>query len=227
MYNIAPFTLYKGVYTVSKNKRDEVILEELRDKPQAIYDSYIQSYGVENNRFSSMFSIFSLCTDVDSHNYKSILSWYEKKKKRDITLECQLENQTRKYKNNNYYIYPHLTAHRIFFLTRKHDGKILGLLDTFCSYDKCIDKVAPEIGYEIRPDERNKGYGSLLLNLFLEKNNLSIEAFYLRVRKSNLHSVTIIRKNNAKYIGKSFAEDNGEEIEHYKIANPSFQKVLK
>lgn len=59
------------------------------------------------------------------------------------------------------------------------------------------------IGYKIRPSERNKGYGNLILKLALEEcKKLHMHEVYLQCLKNNIYSSNVILKNNGKLINE-------------------------
>ena len=67
------------------------------------------------------------------------------------------------------------------------------------------------IAYGIRPDEWNKGYGSAILKLLLEKcKEMGMEEVCISCLKNNIASKTIIEKNEGK-LDKEFFDDTSEE----------------
>ncbi len=59
--------------------------------------------------------------------------------------------------------------------------------------------LSGNIGYKIRPSERNKGYGTLMLSLALEEcKHLNMHEVLLQCLKNNLYSSKVILKNNGK-----------------------------
>jgi predicted acetyltransferase len=59
------------------------------------------------------------------------------------------------------------------------------------------------IGYKIRPSERNKGYGYIILKLALEKCcELNMHNVYLQCLKNNIYSSRVISRNNGKLINE-------------------------
>lgn len=59
------------------------------------------------------------------------------------------------------------------------------------------------IGYKIRPSERNKGYGSIMLKLALEEcKKLHMHEAYLQCLKNNIYSSKVIVKNKGKLVNK-------------------------
>lgn len=52
-------------------------------------------------------------------------------------------------------------------------------------------------GYAIRPSERNKGYGTVLLKLMIEEaNKMNIDKILLTIRNNNANSIKVALNNN-------------------------------
>ncbi len=68
------------------------------------------------------------------------------------------------------------------------------------------------IGYKIRPSERRKGYGTMILKLALEEcPKIELDEVFLQCNKYNRGSLKVIEKNN----GSEYEED--ERSKYYKI----------
>ncbi len=74
------------------------------------------------------------------------------------------------------------------------------------------------IGYSVRPDKRNKGYGEEILRLGLEKSKeLNIDKLLLTCKTDNISSQRIIERNNG--ILEKEIVDDGESYLVYWIKN--------
>lgn len=74
------------------------------------------------------------------------------------------------------------------------------------------------IGYYIRPSERRKGYGTLILKLVLKEcKKLGMKKVLVSCREENLWSAKIIEKNNGKYENSRYKEDNNNTYRRYWI----------
>jgi predicted acetyltransferase len=74
------------------------------------------------------------------------------------------------------------------------------------------------IGYDIRPGERRKGYGTLLLSLMLEKaRDIGLTRVYLTCDAKNTGSIGVIRKNNGRFDDEYFLERVGVVVRRYAI----------
>ena len=75
------------------------------------------------------------------------------------------------------------------------------------------------IEYGIRPLERQKGYGSLILALTLEKaRQYGFDRVLLTCDDNNIASVRIIEKNGGVYIDKTVSRRTGKLVSRYWIA---------
>ena len=101
-------------------------------------------------------------------------------------------------------------------LIRKNDNKIVGLVNIRHKLDDELYNYAGHIGYSIRPIERKKGYGTVLLTLTLEYcKQLGINKVLVICNKNNISSKNIIKNNNGKF--ESEIEKDNEIFERYWI----------
>jgi predicted acetyltransferase len=74
------------------------------------------------------------------------------------------------------------------------------------------------IGYDIRPSERKKGYGTLILELTLKRaRSLGLSRVLLTCDTDNIGSVRIIEKNGGELSGKATSRKSGKQISQYWI----------
>ena len=74
------------------------------------------------------------------------------------------------------------------------------------------------IGYLIRPSKRNKGYGTQLLKIALEKaKENNIDKVLVTCRKENIASARIIEKNNGIYENDYYEEETNQTYKRYWI----------
>lgn len=72
--------------------------------------------------------------------------------------------------------------------------------------------MSGNIGYKIRPSERGKGYGNIILQeMIKECHNYPIENVYIQCKKENIKSKKIIEKNGGQLI------EEYQDILRYKI----------
>ena len=78
-------------------------------------------------------------------------------------------------------------------------GRIIGTCELRHRLTKELRNYGGHIGYSIRPSQRNKGYGTKMLALALEKARmLGIEQVLITCGDDNIASVRIIEKNGGK-----------------------------
>jgi len=69
------------------------------------------------------------------------------------------------------------------------------------------------IGYDIRPSERMKGYGNLILKLMLDKaRSIGLDRVLVTCDVDNVASASIIRKNGGKLHGQSISNRTGKIV---------------
>lgn len=82
-----------------------------------------------------------------------------------------------------------------FYLIRE-DGKILGKSSFRHELNAFLKKIGGSIGYIIRSDERQKGYGMAILKLTLERaRELGLERVLVTCDEDNIASAKIIERN--------------------------------
>ena len=83
---------------------------------------------------------------------------------------------------------------------RKTDDKIVGLVNIRHTLCGGFEYDGGHIGYSIRPTERKKGYGTILLSLVLEYcKNIGIKKVLVVCNKNNIASKNVIINNNGKF----------------------------
>jgi predicted acetyltransferase len=77
------------------------------------------------------------------------------------------------------------------------DGKPVGIGKLrHCLVDH-LYKVGGHVGYSIRPSERGKGYGNLMLELLIgEAKKINIDRLLLTIKNQNVKSIKVALKNN-------------------------------
>jgi len=81
-----------------------------------------------------------------------------------------------------------------------------------------LEHEGGHIGYDIRPSERRKGYGTLILRLTLdEARRLGISRALLTCDSDNVASAKIIEKNGGKFQDEGVSKRSGKLITRYWI----------
>ena len=84
--------------------------------------------------------------------------------------------------------------------------------------NRALEHEGGHIGYDVRPSERRKGYGTLILELTLEKaGKLDLDKVLLTCDTDNAASAKIIEKNGGKLVGEAISEKSGKQISRYWI----------
>ncbi|MGC2234718.1 MAG: GNAT family N-acetyltransferase [Pyrinomonadaceae bacterium] len=103
-----------------------------------------------------------------------------------------------------------------FWLVRER--RIIGRSDLRHRLNANLEDVGGHIGYDIRPTERRKGYGTLILKLTLEKaKNRGLKRVLLTCAADNTGSAKIIEKNGGKLSEQEISKTTGKMISRYWI----------
>ena len=107
--------------------------------------------------------------------------------------------------------------HSSFWLIDAND-RIIGVSNVRHELTDKLRHEGGHIGYGIRPSERKKGYGTILLKKSLEKaREIGISKVLITCDKQNLGSVGVILKNNGKFDSEEFIDTTGCVIQRYWI----------
>lgn len=103
-----------------------------------------------------------------------------------------------------------------FFLSVS--GKLVGSGSLRHNLNEKLAVYGGHIGYAVRPSERRKGYGSLILHLTLEKaQEFGFQRVFLTCDTDNIASVKIIEKNGGRLENQIFHKPAGKLISQYWI----------
>lgn len=105
-----------------------------------------------------------------------------------------------------------------YFLLRKSDNKILGIIDIRYELNEYLENFGGHIGYSIRPTERRKGYGHKQLILGLEKClEIPINNVLVTCRANNIGSAKVIESCGGVYEDTRFCEQENDNLKRYWI----------
>jgi predicted acetyltransferase len=105
-----------------------------------------------------------------------------------------------------------------YFLVRTSDNRIIGMINIRHRLNEFLFNEGGHIGYSIRPTEREKGYGTLILNLGLEKcKELNLKKVLLTCDKTNIASGKVIQNNGGMLENELYSETFSEIIQRYWI----------
>lgn len=105
-----------------------------------------------------------------------------------------------------------------YFFIRTEDSKIIGMITIRHKLNESLFNRGGHIGYSIRPTERKKGYGTLMLKLALEKcKELNLSRVLITCNKVNVASAKVIENNNGILENEVFSEAFSEITQRYWI----------
>lgn len=101
----------------------------------------------------------------------------------------------------------------------KKNNKIIGHIFIHHLIDlELLSDYEGHIGYGIRPSKRNKGYGTKMLELALEKcKDLSLDEVLISCKKDNIFSAKVIEKNNGILLEEAYIINENAIFKKYKI----------
>ena len=107
--------------------------------------------------------------------------------------------------------------HSTFWLVK--DGKqIVGVSNLRHQLTPALEREGGNIGYGVRPSERQKGYGTVLLTKTLERAKTKrLSRALITCGKNNIGSVQIILHNGGVLDSEEFLSDREEIVQRYWI----------
>ena len=101
----------------------------------------------------------------------------------------------------------------------KNDSEIVGMVNIRHKLNESLINRGGHIGYSIRPTERKKGYGTLMLKLALRKcRELNLSKVLITCDKINVASAKVIQNNSGVLEDEVFNETFSEIIQRYWIS---------
>ena len=98
------------------------------------------------------------------------------------------------------------------------DGKIEGMIQVRHELNDYLREYGGHIGYSVRPDERKKGYASLMLKEVLPYcRAIGLDRVLITCDAENEGSRNTILKNGGEYESTIHESDEGVDIERYWI----------
>ena len=105
-----------------------------------------------------------------------------------------------------------------FMYVRPSDHKIVGMIDIRRRFNDYLRNYGGNIGYSVRPSERNKGYASRMLAGVLPIcRELGFEKVLITCDAGNEASRKTILKNGGVYESTVLEPDENEPVERYWI----------
>ena len=98
------------------------------------------------------------------------------------------------------------------------DNRVIGRSKLRHRLIPVLKREGGHIGYDIRPSERRKGYGTLILKLTLERaKELGLNRVLITCDADNIGSAKIIENNGGVLNGRAISEKSGKPILQYWI----------
>ena len=105
-----------------------------------------------------------------------------------------------------------------FFLIRKNDNKIVGMINIRLELNENLKKIGGHIGYSIRPEERKKGYNKINLYLGLKEcQKHVIKDVLMDCDKDNIGSSKTMQALNGVLIKEWYDKQKDRTIQYYII----------
>lgn len=105
-----------------------------------------------------------------------------------------------------------------FFLIRKNDDRLIGMIDLRYELNDFLRNIGGHIGYSIRPSERRKGYNKINLYLcLLEAQKHGLEKVLITCADYNDGSRNTIKSFDGEFEKQNFDESDNETMELYWI----------
>ena len=137
--------------------------------------------------------------------------------KSGLTYEEWLDNNL-KLHEKDYAKEKGLVPSWTYFLVREDDGRIVGMIDLRLELNELLRNVGGNIGYSIRPTERNKGYNKINLYLVLqEAQRFNLDKVLIVCADFNEGSRKTILSLGGKYEKNVYDESTSENKELYWI----------
>jgi predicted acetyltransferase len=99
------------------------------------------------------------------------------------------------------------------------DGRILGTSRLRHQLTSDLEIEGGHIGYDVRPTERGRGIGTVLLRLTLDRAAaLGLRSVRITCDADNVGSIRVIEKNGGRLIGQVLSRTSGKPVRRYDIS---------
>lgn len=105
-----------------------------------------------------------------------------------------------------------------YFYVREEDDEIIGMINIRLALNDFLQKEGGHIGYGIRPTQRQKHYGTNMLNEGLKVcHTIGINKVIITCDKVNIASANVIKNCNGELDAEFYSETFKEVIQRYVI----------
>lgn len=184
-----------------KNEINKISEEVILIKPTIEYKEQARQMMEEAKRYDSenpdIWAGYS-----SMQKYETYEDWLEK-------LENDLDFEN---------IKPGRVPASTYFLLRKTDNRILGIINIRYELNEYLENYGGHIGYSIRATERRKGYGHKQLKLGLDKClEIPINRVLITCREDNKGSENVIKSCGGIYEDTRFSKKENDYLKRYWI----------
>lgn len=124
------------------------------------------------------------------------------------------------YESNETIPNPDFVTGEQYLFIRETDRKVVGMIHFRHELNEYLFHFGGHIGYSVVPSERNKGYGSQMLNEMLtEKKESPIKKLLITCNDDNVGSAKVIEHNGGILDNKVLDESDGKLTRRYWIDN--------
>jgi len=114
----------------------------------------------------------------------------------------------------------HLVPATQFFLIRKGDNRLVGMLQVRHRFNEYLEKYAGHIGYSVRPSERCKGYAKRMLAMALPFCwERGLDRVLISCLDGNLASERTILANGGVYESTVFEPNSQRDLKRFWITH--------
>ena len=112
----------------------------------------------------------------------------------------------------------HLVPATQFFLVRKSDNRLIGMIQVRHCFNDYLEKYAGHIGYSVRPSERRKGYAKKMLKMTLPYcREIGLDKVLITCINGNIGSEKTILANGGVYESTVHEPNENEDLKRFWI----------
>ncbi len=105
-----------------------------------------------------------------------------------------------------------------FWLVRGDTGEIIGSSRLRHRLNELLENEGGNIGYDVRPSERGKGYATRMLAMMLDKaRELGLSRVLITCDTDNVASARVIQKNGGRFVDEVIGRTDGQWVSRYWI----------
>ncbi|MGN0315878.1 MAG: GNAT family N-acetyltransferase [Fusicatenibacter sp.] len=119
----------------------------------------------------------------------------------------------------------HLVPATQFFLIRKSDNRLVGMLQVRHCFNDFLEKYAGHIGYSVRPSERRRGYAKEMLKMALPFcSEIGLDKVLITCIDGNIGSEKTILGNGGVYESTVHEPNENVDLKRFWIELPNHRR---